>query len=908
MTGQTLSHYRIIDYLGKGGMGVVYLAVDTHLERQVAIKVLASEAVTNPERKRRFAFEARAASALNHPNIITIYDIDATDGIDFIAMELVQGKSLDRVLGKRLPLLTALDYSIQIASALGAAHAANIVHRDLKPANIMVNQAGLVKVLDFGLAKLTHTIPLDKDESTESMDRETDGGRVMGTPSYMSPEQASGDKVDHRSDIFSYGSVLYEMLTGRRPFSGPSKSAVLDAICTQDPQPIHELVKDVPHDLERVVTVCLEKDAGRRFQNIEDIRIFLERTKKDLEAGGGVAAGRVQAHARRRWVVPLVVAGLLVVAAVGAFVWSWPWAGASRTVPTFALTRLTSDMGLSQDPTVSPDGKMLAYSSDRSGAGNLDIWVQQLAGGDPLRVTTNPADDTDPSFSNDGTKVAFHSTRAGGGIYVVSTFGGTERLIVSPGLNPKYSPDGTRILYWVGEEADTGPPGKIYAVPSSGTSPPRQLVPSFADARYPLWTSDGHHVMFQGRRQTGSEEGGDWWVTALDEVNVGIFPIKTEAMPVFRKLGYSPFLGAGGWAGDKVVFAALAGDTISVFRATIAAPSWKLTGVPERITQGTGAEAEPFPTSDGRLVLASFGYQVNVWQLPLTHGMVSGKPQQVTQGASYHAVPSVSRDGSKLVFLSGRAGSRNVRFKDLKTGSETDITVAPEDDSSPVVAPDGTKVAYAAAGGATRPIRVALLPPASVTPRSVCDDCGEPSDWSPDGNTLLFITKSGSLGALAVASGAKTEIIKRNPLRIDSARFSPDGGWLAVAVQPPDFPKRIYVMPFRRDGAVPEDRWIAVTNGRWLADRPAWSREGDAIYFYSTRDGFGCIWKQSLDFTTREPVGTAAEVYSFHSSVLSMSHMPLTQLGVSAAKDKLILNLVELRGSIWMRQSDSPRK
>jgi len=268
MVGKTISHYRILDKLGEGGMGVVYKARDTHLDRFVAIKVLPPERVTDPERKRRFVQEAKAASALNHPNIITIYDIDAVHGVDFIAMEFVEGQSLDRVIaGRRLPVEKALECSVQIAGALAAAHRAGIIHRDVKPANIMVTHEGLVKVLDFGLAKLTEPAAPNETDSTQTLGPQTQVGVVLGTVAYMSPEQAEGKPVDAHSDVFSFGSVLYEMLAGRRPFQGDSQLSTRMAIL-RDPAPPLKLVRhDVPSVLERILQRCLEKDPGARYSS-----------------------------------------------------------------------------------------------------------------------------------------------------------------------------------------------------------------------------------------------------------------------------------------------------------------------------------------------------------------------------------------------------------------------------------------------------------------------------------------------------------------------------------------------------------------------------------------------------------------------------------------------------------------
>jgi serine/threonine protein kinase len=289
MIGQALGHYRIEAKLGEGGMGVVYRAFDTHLDRPVAIKILRADATTSPERQRRFVQEAKAASALNHPNIIHIYDISSSGDTDFISMEFVAGKTLHQLIGKNdLPLRDTLKYSIQIADALARAHSAGIVHRDLKPANIIIDEDGRVKLLDFGLAKLTEKT-VDSEAAATTMTAEdaplTEAGSIVGTVAYMSPEQAEGRKVDARSDIFSFGSVLYEMVTGRRPFEGATKMSTISAILQKEPPPPGGLAPNLPAELEKIILRCLRKDRDRRTQHIDDIKLALEELRDDSASG-----------------------------------------------------------------------------------------------------------------------------------------------------------------------------------------------------------------------------------------------------------------------------------------------------------------------------------------------------------------------------------------------------------------------------------------------------------------------------------------------------------------------------------------------------------------------------------------------------------------------------------------------
>ncbi len=298
MVGKTISHYRILEKLGGGGMGVVYKAEDTKLPRFVALKFLVGAHGMRPgegERRsplhdpvalERFKREARAASALNHPNIIVIHDIDEAEGVHYIAMEHVAGKTLDRLIARHgLRLNEALKYAVQMATALAKAHSAGIVHRDLKPTNVMVTDDGLVKVLDFGLAKLTEAAPTADAETAVTLEPTTEEGTIVGTVGYMSPEQAEGKAVDARSDIFSFGSVLYEMLTGQRAFQGETKASTIAAILREEPKPLSQIAEGLPREVERIVRRCLRKDPAHRFQHMDDLKVALEELKEESDSG-----------------------------------------------------------------------------------------------------------------------------------------------------------------------------------------------------------------------------------------------------------------------------------------------------------------------------------------------------------------------------------------------------------------------------------------------------------------------------------------------------------------------------------------------------------------------------------------------------------------------------------------------
>ncbi|HSU66903.1 MAG TPA: protein kinase [Tepidisphaeraceae bacterium] len=434
MIGQFLGHYRIEAKLGEGGMGVVYRAFDTHLDRAVAIKMLRADATTSPERKLRFLQEAKAASALNHPNIIHIYDISSSGGTDFIAMEFVAGKTLDQLIGKSgLPLKDTLKYSIQIADALARAHSAGIVHRDLKPANIIVAGDGLVKLLDFGLAKLTETTP-DSDGATATMAApggpHTEEGSIVGTIAYMSPEQAEGKKVDARSDIFSFGSVLYEMVTGRRAFEGASRISTLSAILNKDPEPLGALAPDVPAGLEKIISRCLRKDRDRRPQHIDDIKLALEELREDSASGnlssGSKAGGQIRAHSSRR-TTAIVSAAAVLLAAAGAFWWMKRTPAAPARAEWVQITNFADTVG---QPALSPDGRMLTFIRGPSTfMGPGQVYVKMLPTGEPVQLTHDDAPKMSPAFSPDGSRIAYTGRKGRDwDTWVVPVLGGEPRL------------------------------------------------------------------------------------------------------------------------------------------------------------------------------------------------------------------------------------------------------------------------------------------------------------------------------------------------------------------------------------------------------------------------------------------------------------------------------------------------
>jgi serine/threonine protein kinase len=676
MIGRTLQHYRITEEIGRGGMGVVYKAVDTHLDRPVAIKVLPHDKIADPERKRRFVLEAKAASALRHPNIVVIHDIASDQGLDFMVMEYVEGASLDTLIGRRgLKLGPALGYAVQIADGLARAHAAGIVHRDLKPTNVMVAAGGLVKILDFGLAKLADPGPAAEDGQTMTLtpaDKpRTEEGYVVGTAAYMSPEQAEGGMIDARSDIFSFGVLLYEMLTGQRAFQRDSRIKTLAAVLNDEPRPASAINEAIPPEAERILARCLRKDPARRWQTASDIKVALEDLKEDSESGKLRAAGR---PARSRLRPSLIrLAGALLVLAAAAFLLRLIVFKSAANI-TYESSRLTFDTGLTITSALSPDGKFVVYASDREGSGTLDLWIQQVAGGQPLRLTDHPANDWYPSFSPDGSRIVFRSERDGGGIYVVDALGGAARRIADRGMVPRFSPDGSLVAFVTIPGSLELRLSKIYLVPAQGGEP-RPVHPEFMFRRAqmggsPVWAPDGSALLIAGSRD-GDPASSDWWVLPID----GGEPVKTGAV---ANLGLAPYVQfPEAWVGDTVYY--IFGTTIegvNICRAPIDAKTRRVSGPSVALTSGPGMKFGATLSQQGLLAYSAVTAGIDVWSASARpdEGFVAADLRKVTRDIMQKFSPAVSRDGKQIAFIAfgGVKGAKlEVRRTDIAGGGET---------------------------------------------------------------------------------------------------------------------------------------------------------------------------------------------------------------------------------------------
>ena len=504
MIGTTIGHYRIVSLLGSGGMGEVYLAEDTRLGREVALKTLPSLLASNDEFRERLEREAKAVAAINHPNIVTIHSVEDRDGVRFITMELVRGKSLAELVPPAgLPLNRVLDVAVPLADAVASAHQHGITHRDLKPGNVMLGADGRVKVLDFGLARLGPA----GVSGAETVTHATQAGQVLGTVAYMSPEQAQGHFVDHRSDVFSLGIILFEMTTGRRPFEGASVPGTMAAIIESPPRPLDTLKPDLPDEFARIVRRCLAKEPGRRYQSALDLRNDLDDLRQTIASTPSPVVGARRVGGSPHW-WRMAAAGV-VLAGLGVLL-----GNALRTrdvdggpsVFDGRFRRLTSQSGEELHPGLSSDGEFLVYAS--RAAGNWDMYLKRVRGEKAINLTEDsPVDDTQPAFSADGRFIAFRSERAGGGIFVMGATGENVRKLADEGFNPAWSADGTELAY--GIDSFTEPlnrsisPSGMWAV-SVATGSKRLITKG--DAVQPSWSPRGDRIAYWGVHLGGQRD------------------------------------------------------------------------------------------------------------------------------------------------------------------------------------------------------------------------------------------------------------------------------------------------------------------------------------------------------------------------------------------------------------------
>ncbi|MGI8785542.1 MAG: protein kinase domain-containing protein [Acidobacteriota bacterium] len=767
--GTRFGPYEITALLGAGGMGEVYRAHDTRLGREVALKVLPSRFASDPDRMRRFDQEARAAGMLNHPNILSVYDLGATSEAPYVVSELLDGETLaERLARGPVAPRKATDYGIQIARGLAAAHERGIVHRDLKPANLFLTRDGQVKILDFGLAKLTQQ-ESQPDAATVAPTRppETELGMVLGTAGYMSPEQVRGQRADQRSDLFALGAILYEMLSGQRAFQGASTVETMTAILNQDPAEFSDARQPVSPALDRIVRRCLEKNPEERLQSARDLVFALEDSSSSSSSKLSAAP---TAH------TPLGKIAAVALFVLGAFALGWflrPATSGGSDAPKFArVVRLVATPEREFSPAISPDGKWIAYLSEKSG--KLDLWVKFVAGGDAVNLTANSnlqlfrrQHVCGLEISPDGSTIAFGAYRADEpeslrSVWTIpAPLGGVPRRMIAGRLGLRWSPDGERVVYLAvgGTTGDT-----LYVAEADGANERELLKPQGGmHAHWPIWSDDGQWIYFIYTIAANNLEPSE------------IFRIRAEGglpEPVVRTSRRALYPVPLQNPSALLYSANPDSEELNLWWQPLGART------PERITTGVGDYGEARVAPDGSLVCTLSEIRQSLIQFRL--GANPPETRAITSGYMGDLDPSLSPRGDQLAFSSSRSGHRKLWICKVDGSNQRPLTTGTDLDERPAFSPDGSRIAFVSSRGGQRGIW--LISPEGGTASllakaAVLDNLS----WSPDGREIVFaapseINRSG-LFIVGVTDGAIRNLQTPGPANAPS--WSPRGDIIA---------------------------------------------------------------------------------------------------------------------------------
>ena len=769
--GTPLGPYEVGAPLGAGGMGEVYRARDPRLGRDVAIKVLPPSFAADQDRLRRFQLEAQAASALNHPGILTVHDLGVHDGAPYVVFELLDGQTLRERLGVGpLPIRKTLDYAAQLARGLAAAHEKGIVHRDLKPENVFVTTDGRLKILDFGLAKLTERRGTATGETAQAT-LGTEPGAILGTVGYMSPEQVRGMPADHRADIFSFGAILFEMATARRPFQRDSIVETLNAILKEEPRELSVGSGGLHPGLARVIAHCLEKDAGERFQSASDIAFHLDSISKPSGTDSG--AGVTTPLRRMRglpWLMAAGVAGALV---VGYLI------GARRPVvadtPVVSVERLTDFDGLEETPAISPDGRSVAFAAYLGG--RKQIWVRLVAGGAALQLTRDDADHEAPRWASDGASLVYYTPpkerESQGEIWEVAALGGSPRPIASSIGGADISHDGTRIAFFRFEK------DQVSLIVSARDGSASRVVTPLPLGQYyisPRWSPDDESIAYQ----SGYAFTHD------------IFTVATRGGEPRRVSREARLLSGFSWTADGtgILYSSARASTV-LYLPTFNLWSARLDGSGLRqLTFGEVSYVDPDVAGNGLLVASRVTRNLNVWKFP-----VDGSPAenvrrgvQITRQTGQVQTPSVGPNDREVVYLSDSGGHGNLWIIDTTTGVTRQLTYEQDPDvylGVPVWSPDGRHIAFYAArsgvGGNW------LVNPDGGDPRELIRSGGWAS-WSSDGRWIYYNENTQGTAASGALKKIRPEGGDSVTVRDDQGNrpaISPDGSTLYFVVERP---------------------------------------------------------------------------------------------------------------------------
>jgi Tol biopolymer transport system component len=793
MDQKRIGHYEIVERIGAGGMGEVYRARDTRLGREVALKLLPDEFAADAERLERFEQEARTVAALDHPGIVTVHAIEEFDGKRVIAMQLVEGRTLDGVIpAGGMTLERIFDVAIPLADAIAAAHDAGVTHRDIKPGNIMVGDDDRVRVLDFGLSKVLGAGP-STDAATEVVSRHiTAEGTILGTVAYMAPEQAEGKAVDARSDIFALGVVLYQMATGELPFTGDTGISVISSILRDDPPPVNRHNARLPHHLARIIRRCLQKNPEKRYQTAKDLRNDLETLKAEFDSGELQMSEAVDALPRPER--SGISRGL---AAVGAVVFILFGIGigfllfgrgaapeimtASKPKATWSLQPLTMEAGAETQPRLTAAGDWVVYTA-RDG-GDWDIFLRGVGGDNPINLTANSGDDdTAPAISPDGRQIAFRSERQGGGIFVMGRTGESVRKLSDTGNNPDWSPDGATLAVadaFILETAYSRQALSGIHLLDVESGEMRTLFE--ADGVQPRWSPNGQRIAFWGLNP-GSGQRDIW--------SIGVAGGDTVRVTSDAATDWNPT-----WSPDGryLYFASDRSGRMAIWRMPIDQQSGEALGPLEPVTTG-GTAWNVYPTfsADGsRMAYSEAITHYHIYRFPVdpTTLAVTGDPEQITSGSRNTIHPDVSPDGEWIAFTLGVGQQEDVYIMRLDGSELTRLTNDPAKDRRPVWSPDGERIAFYSDRSGTYEAWAVNRDGSGLVALTNTSGAGVSSpDWSPDGRHLLTTSIVGEPGIFQVSADAVGATPDTLPLPENvpsnvytaGASWSPDGNRIAI--------------------------------------------------------------------------------------------------------------------------------
>ena len=697
--GTRLGPYEILAPLGAGGMGEVYRARDTRLGRDVAIKLIAGALARDAEALARFEREARLLAALNHPRVAAIYDVEESDGLRFLVLELVEGRGLDEILSEGpMPVPDSLALAAQVADALAAAHEKGVIHRDLKPSNVRVTPAGRAKVLDFGLARDAAEPTGDSSLATTSPAGRTAAGTILGTPAYMSPEQARGRSVDARTDLWSFGCLVYEMLAGRRAFGGETVSDCIAAILHDEPD-WRALPAGTPASVKRLLRRCLEKDPDRRLRSAADARLELERRPRTPRRVGSRRAAPVRRTPR--------------------------------------LSQLTLARTVEESPVFAPDGTEIAFAADLGGV--RKIFTRRLDGGGEAVRTSGEWDDIQPFWSPDGRSLAFVRARearrrlepgdvfgeyTGGDVWIVDATTGAERKLVADAYNPAFSADGRRIAV----DSPRAGPRRIWIVDAEGHNP-QQVTSDVSEAIAhvrPRWSPDGRRIVFQNMERT--------------RFDVRVVDLETRRLSWITQDFFQDLQPVWSPSGRYVHFSSYRSGGLNLWRIAVSSGG-KPRGAPQQLTTGAGQDVEPALSSDGERLLFTIRRQnADLWMLPVDpkSGRPTGSPREAVATSREESRGAWSPDGRFVAFNSDRAGTMNVWIWDRETGSTRAVTSGPGGDYQASWSPDGRTLAFFSSRSGAPDVWAAEVESGALRALTESASLDINPFFSPDGRSLAF--------------------------------------------------------------------------------------------------------------------------------------------------------------------------